>query len=58
MEQPQDKKPESDGGDDLVADECLNLSKKKSIVYKEECNDIEMLEDSALDVAQHNPKVA
>ena len=30
----QDKKEEEDLGLDLVADECLNLNKKKSIHYK------------------------
>ena len=30
----QDKKEEEDFGLDLVADECLNLNKKKSIHYK------------------------
>ena len=34
MVEAQEREEESDGADDLVADESLNLTKKKSIVYK------------------------
>ena len=42
----QDKKEEDDLGLDLVADECLNLNKKKSQHYKQEQNDVEMQDES------------
>ena len=43
-----DKKEESDGGLDLVADECLDLSKNRSKLYKQELNDIEMQDESVM----------
>ena len=44
----EDKKEESDGGLDLVADECLDLSKNRSKLYKQELNDIEMQDESVM----------
>ena len=44
----EDKKEESDGGLDLVADECLDLSKNRSKLYKQERNDIEMQDESVM----------
>ena len=44
----EDKKEESDGGLDLVADECLDLSKSRSKLYKQERNDIEMQDESVM----------
>ena len=44
----EDKKEESDAGLDLVADECLDLSKNRSKLYKQERNDIEMQDESVM----------